>query len=607
MCGIAGVRRFGAQVDVAEVAPMVASLRHRGPDDHGAWAGDGVALGHTRLSIIDVGSSRQPMADDAGHLHMVFNGEILNYRELRRQLDHPWRTDGDTETLLAAWLRWGAGCLPMLRGQFAVAVHDSRTGELFLARDPVGILPLFYARAGTDVVFGSEPKALRAVRPDLGGLDLDAVHEYLGTRAVRAPRTLASNVLKVRPGHVLTVGADGRTSSHDYRPAPGATLDLPPARAVDLLDRTLREAVARNLVADVPVGAYLSGGLDSSLTVALVRAMRPEDRIRTFAAGFGDPRTDELPVARTVSTLLGTDHHEVHVDARSFVDDWARLSWFRDAPLSEPADVAVHALARTAREHVKVVLSGEGSDELFGGYPKYRFAGLTRDVRFLPARLRAGLLPRVGQALPESRNRMRTAARALAEPALEDRFDGWFAPFSLRERDVLTGRAPRSDRQARHGTALQQMLLHDQAGWLPDNLLERGDRMSMAASLELRPPFLDLAVVDLARRLPDDMRVRGGSGKWLVKMVAERYLPRSVVHRRKVGFKVPLDAWFRSGLSETVRDLLLDGSSFVARTLDRDVVRAVVASHETGRRNEEARLWTLMSLEMWARHARDRE
>ena len=235
----------------------------------------------------------------------------------------------------------------------------------------------------------------------------------------------------------------------------------------------MREAVARNLVADVPVGAYLSGGLDSSLTVALVRSLRPGQRVETFSAGFGDPRHDELPVARRVSEQLGTSHHEVHVEPAGFQQAWGSLSWFRDAPLSEPADIAVHALARAARERVKVVLSGEGSDELFGGYPKYRFAELSRRAGLAPVAVRGPLMAALSEALPERLNRVRIAARALSEPGEVERYDGWFAPFSLRERDALTGRSPRPAAVPQHGTALERMLLRDQAGWLPDNLLER--------------------------------------------------------------------------------------------------------------------------------------
>lgn len=607
MCGIVGL--VGAPASSGPLEAMVATLRHRGPDGQGTWRGDGVALGHTRLSIIDLAGSPQPMASPGGRWVIVFNGEILNYRELRERIaGWSWRSDGDTEVLLAAWARWGPACLPMLRGQFSFAVHDSETGETFLARDPMGILPLCWADVDGGTAFGSEQKAVVAAMAQRPGVDPDALHEYLGTRAVRAPRTLLQGVHKIRPGHVMRLTRDGVRRESPYGALPDeTTARVSPTEAVDLVHDALLTSVRRNLVADVPVGAYLSGGVDSSLVVALVGAARQGVRTETFAAGFGDVRHDELPFARTVSEHLGTRHHEVLVDPASFDDECARLSAFRDAPLSEPADVAVHLLARTAREHVKVVLSGEGSDELFGGYPKHRFAVVTELAGLVPGSVRTPLLDAVERRLPLSQNRARIAARALAGRSLPERLDGWFAPFTVAERDRLMGRGANAAGRvsARHGVhGLEMMLRHDQTGWLPDNLLERGDRMSMAASLELRPPFLDLDVVALARRLPASAKVRHGTGKWVVKEVARRYLPTSIVDRPKVGFRVPLDAWFREGLSAAVRDLVAP-DSFVAGLLDVHEVRAVADAHLSGRRNEESRLWTLLSLERWGETLRE--
>ena len=361
------------------------------------------------------------------------------------------------------------------------------------------------------------------------------------------------------------------------------------------------------LVADVPVGAYLSGGVDSSLIVAKIAALRPDRRVQTFAAGFGNPATDELSWASRVSEYVGTDHHEVHVDARDFESLWPELTWHRDAPISEPADIAVYRLAQTAGQSVRVVLSGEGGDELFAGYSKYRAARAVSAVAVLPARLRARGVSALEHRLPASLGRARIALRAAGADTSAEQYRTWFAPFTQQERRTLLGSLPtralslgnNGSGRAMNHDVIREMLLADLDGWLPDNLLERGDRMSMAASLELRPPLLDHRLVDLAFRLPSSVKVRGGTTKWVLKEVARRYLPPEVVDRRKVGFRVPLGDWFRSGLRDSMWDRLTGADSFVGQTLDRAAVRTLLERHDSGRFNEENRIWTLMCLEVW--------
>ncbi|WP_112277215.1 asparagine synthase (glutamine-hydrolyzing) [Lentzea terrae] len=601
MCGIAGIRRFdGRAADPGLLAEMAKLLHHRGPDDNGVWTEGPVGFAHTRLSIIDLAGSPQPMAGASGSTHIAFNGEILNYRSLRDQLTYPFRTTGDTEVLLALYEQHGAAGISKLRGQFAYALHDSSTGETHLVRDRLGILPLYYYRDDELFAFASEIKALL---PVIGTPEIDAesLHDYLAHRSVPAPYTLLRGVRKLPQGHHLVVGRDGSVRSAPYWELAREpdTLDVSPEEAVRLLDEALTSSVREALVADVPVGAYLSGGVDSSLITALVARERDGAALHTFSAGFGDPRVDELPWARKVATLLGTVHHDVVVTAGDFRDSWAKLSWHRDAPLSEPADVAVFRLAELARRDVKVVLSGEGSDELFGGYPKYRFA--------LPTRVGGpgALLRRLERMLPASRAKMGIALRALAEPGHAERMRGWFAPFTVAERAALLGgpatRSVLAPYENGRGDALRRMLYADTHTWLADNLLERGDRMSMAASLELRPPFLDHRVAELAFRLPSSVKVRGGMTKWVVKELARRHLPADVVDRPKVGFKVPLDAWFRDGLRDMAFDLLTGPSSFVGGTFSQQAVRALLDDHSSGSRDEQPRLWTLLSLEVWHR------
>lgn len=605
MCGIVGVRRFdGAPVDGGLLRAMASRLGHRGPDADGFWQDGAVGFGHRRLSIIDVAGSPQPMSSPDGRLHLCFNGEILNYRELRSRISYPFRTDGDTETLLAVFHQLGDAAVHQLTGQFAFALHDSTTGDLTLHRDRLGILPLYYFHNDRMLAFASEIKALLPALPGGPEVDEASLDEYLAQRSVPAPYTMFKNVRKLPAAHRLVAHADGRVDVHRYWSIPEATgtARLSDRDAVEELDAALRRAVAATLVADVPVGSYLSGGLDSSLVVAMMSGLRDGAGVETFAAGFGDPRHDELAFARQVSDRFGTRHHEVLVTPQDFVDLWPRLTWHRDAPMSEPADFAVHQLARLARRHVKVVLSGEGSDELFGGYPKHLVGPLLRPAGLVPAAVRVPLVRAAETRLPAAAARARIALRVLGAPTEDERMRAWFAPFTAAERAELVGRwdaHPRPVLPPVRGGALQRMLAADCQGWLPDNLLERGDRMSMAASLELRPPFLDHRLVELAFSLPARMKIRGRTRKWILKEVARSYLPPGIVDRRKVGFRVPLERWFRGELESMARDMLLSRDSLVATRLERGPVIKLLDRHRAGRANEESRIWTLLSLEVW--------
>lgn len=605
MCGIAGIRLFdGSAVEPHRLNQMAAMLHHRGPDDMGIWADGPVGFAHTRLSIIDLQGSRQPMASPDGLRHLVFNGEILNYHELRHSLSsYPFQTNGDTEVLLAVYDKYGPSGVDRLRGQFAYAIHDSGTEETHLFRDRLGVLPLYYYSDSRIFAFASEIKALL---PLIGSpeIDEDGLHDYLAHRTVPAPHTLIRGVRKLPQGQRLVVDASGHVRVTPYwelSPVPHSR-KYSDTEAVDLVDAALKASVREALIADVPVGVYLSGGVDSSLLTAMTRKQNPEQVLHTFGASFGDERFDESRWAQRVAEIAGSTHHQVVVTADDFMANWSALSWHRDGPLSEPADVAVYRLAQLAREQVKVVLSGEGSDELFGGYPKYLLAQATRWLGAVPS---AAVLNPLERVLPEDRSRLRIAVRVLAESSYEERLRAWFAPFSVGERRRLTGgapsrRPPEAYRRGR-GDSLRRMLYADTSVWLADNLLERGDRMSMAASLETRPPFLDYRLVELAFNLPSKLKTRGLTTKWVLKQVARRYLPNEVVDRTKVGFKVPLDRWFRDGLRDMAFDMLTGPSSYVASVFDARSVRQLLDEHNRGRRNEEARIWTLLSLEVWQR------
>jgi asparagine synthase (glutamine-hydrolysing) len=602
MCGVGGVRALtaGAFAEAA-LRDMAELLHHRGPDESAVWVGQDIGLAHTRLAIIDVEHSHQPMHSVDGRWVLAFNGEIFNHESLRAHLDYPFRTRGDTEVVVAGLALEGISFVERLQGQFAFIAHDLRTDTTHLVRDRLGILPLYYRHVPGGIAFGSEIKALLAVGPP-PQVDHRSLDAYLGSRSVPAPDTLFEGVKKVRPAHRMSIMPEGHLEETSYWTLPECDPEgtWSPGEAIESVRDGVREAVRSALVADVPVGSYLSGGLDSSLIVAQMQQLRGDDPVHTFSAGFGDHPDDETPWARRVSALLGTHHHEVQVRPTDFEDLWSALTWHRDAPISEPADVAVFGLARAAREHVRVVLSGEGGDELFAGYPKYRYARLAEHAAVLPARLRTGLAGPLERRLG-GHARARTALRAVTAGDVAEQHATWFAPFTAAERHRLLGAAAPAERRAPAALGVDpvdRMLRHDLRHWLPDNLLERGDRMSMAASLELRPPLLDHRLVELAFRLPSSVKVRGGTTKWVLKEVARSLLPEDVIDRKKVGFRVPLDEWFRTSLRDTARDRLTGRDSWVGQTLDRTAVRSLVDRHERGV-DEEIRIWTLLCLEMW--------
>ena len=607
MCGIGGIRTWGGFLVLPEqLQSMAAALRHRGPDESATWMHEGLGLAHTRLSIIDLASSHQPMASEDGRWVLVFNGEIYNYRELRASMsDYPFQTAGDTEVILAGLSLRGIEFVTELRGQFAFAAHDQHTATTHLVRDRLGILPLYFKHDHRTMMFGSEIKAILAAQPDSASVDGASLDSFLTRRAVPAPHTLFRGIRKLEPATRVEFNAEGNSTVVRYWSprTVDAARSWTEAQAVDAVDAAIRDAVEASMVADVPVGSYLSGGVDSSLIVAVAQQIRGNSPLQTFAAGFGDPRHDELPWARRVSDLVGTRHHEVNVRPKDFESLWARLTWHRDAPISEPADVAVFRLAELARQHVRVVLSGEGGDELFAGYPKYRMARQVALLDVVPGPVRSRAAALLDPLLGTRAARARIALRAIGASGEEARFDQWFSPFTPTERARLLGSLPQRDSglgdPTDGGDVIERMLRHGLRSWLPDNLLERGDRMSMAASLELRPPLLDHKLVDLAMQLPSSFKVHRGITKWVLKEVARRYLPDEVVDRKKTGFRVPLDEWFRGDLRDSVHERLTDSGSFVAQTLDTTEVGRILERHESGRSNEESPIWTLMCLDVW--------
>jgi len=611
MCGIAGVVDFdGKRADSAVVRQMNEVMQHRGPDDNGVYGSDNVVLGHVRLSIIDIKGSRQPLSNEDGAIWITFNGEIYNYKELRQLLverGHGFRTNGDTEVLVHLYEEFGDGMLAHLNGMFAFAIWDSPKQHLFLARDRMGIKPLYYCQHSESFIFASEPKAILRFPGVEANPSIEGVWHYLTFRSVPAPGTLFRGINKLPPGHWMEVSRDGCTTRR-YWDIPlvscEESLKKPTRIGQDIVDKTediLCRSVKRRLMSDVPLGAFLSGGVDSSLIVAIMSKLTSIP-VRTYSVGFKDFASSEVSYARTVADLYKTEHHELILEEGRFAEHLEELTWYRDSPLSEPADVPLHLLAKEARKDVKVLLSGEGSDELFAGYPKYAYDRYANFVNWFPK----AIMRSVGKILPARMRRIEVVLRSYSQKRTADRWSQWFSPFSREEKIQLIGDADafvNPIEQYMHEDnsfdSLDMMLYADCKIWLPDNLLDRGDRMTMAASVEGRVPFLDHELVEHAFGLPRNVKIRGFGRKWVVKQIALRHLPASIVNRRKVGFAVPLAQWFRGRLRELCYDRICQKNGLAMQLLDKKSLYRILDDHCSKRKDNAIGIWTLLGLSMW--------
>jgi len=619
MCGIVGTFEYGSQeaADLGAVRSMMSAIEHRGPDDDGTYRDGPVALGMRRLSIIDVEGGRQPMTNEDGTVVVVFNGEIYNHRELRARLrtaGHRFGTSSDTEVLPHLFEDLGADLVDELRGMFGLAVWDAGRRRLVLARDRLGIKPLYVLDDGRRLVFASEIKALVRHPAVDRSPDLTAVSQYLTLRYVPAPRTMFAGISSLPPGSVLVCDGDG-PKVHRYwdLPAPVADERRREEDWADDLAAHLRASVALHVQSDVPFGAFLSGGLDSSTVVALMSEILP-DPVRTYSVGFvadGAP-TGELPHAALVARHFGTRHHELVMTGRDFAENAERLVWHLDQPLGDVATIPMLLLSDLAGRDVKMVLSGEGGDELFGGYARHVGQRAAPLVDLLPAAMRAGLFGLAARRT--SRRRLRNVFDALSQRDPVDRIASWFPLLGedLRRQVVsarlaaIDGPGPRDVFAAAlagagTGDPLARMLYCDTRFWLPDLLLARADRMSMAASLELRVPLLDHHVVEFAASVPSSLKVRGLTRKALLRRVARDLLPAPVLERRKEGFPVPVDEWFREDARDLLRDTLSADGLRRRGLLDPAAVGRLLDDHETGRGDHGFVLWGLAGLELWFR------
>jgi asparagine synthase (glutamine-hydrolysing) len=615
MCGIAGIVRWNRRpVLEHEIRAMCGAMVHRGPDDEGIWRGDGVALGQRRLSIIDLSNGHQPLSNEDGSIWIVFNGEIYNYPELRAQLlsrGHTLRTNSDTETIVHLYEDFGSACVEHLRGMFAFAIWDTRRRELLLARDRLGIKPLYYAEQNGELLFASEIKPILQLGRVERALDWQAVGHLFTYMATPPDQSIVRGISKLEPARVAVATGHGSIAPRRYwdvsfQPDESAS----EATLVERLREQLHDAVTAHQIADVPVGAFLSGGIDSSAVVAMM-AKPAAGRLKTFSIGFAESDFNELSHARAVAKQFGTDHYELVLrpDVVSMVED---LTFYLDEPFGDTSAIPTYMVSKLAAEHVKVVLSGDGGDELFAGYDKYVVEGQERRRERLPRPLRQ-MAGAIGAMMPHGMK----GRRFLRHLALEGGaryldaqmlFHDDERPHLFREDAFDEIDRGVSKRASDFGPAgadwLSAIQYRDLNHYLPLDILTKVDRMTMAHSLEARPPLLDHKLVEFAATVPARFRLKDGTTKYLFKQALRGVLPDAIIDRPKHGFAVPLAHWFRGELAGFARDVLLSDRCRDRGILEPRYLSRLLELNEQGR-NLDLQLWTALSFEMWCRRFLD--
>jgi asparagine synthase (glutamine-hydrolysing) len=600
---------------------MTDVLKHRGPDDRGVWRDRGVAFGFRRLSIIDLATGSQPMSNEDGSVWVVFNGEIYNFQSLRHRLEgneHVFRTTSDTEVIVHLYEDEGVRCFERLRGMFAIAIWDSRERRLVLARDCMGVKPLVYRHEPGRLAFASELKSLLQLPDVPRELDATALDHYLTLQYVPHPRTIFRGIEKLPPAH-FAVWQDDRLTLHRYweldfnREEP-----LSEAQYCERLRATLTEATQLRMIADVPLGAFLSGGIDSTITVGLMQ-QAADHPVKTYSIGFSVAAFDETRYARIAATHLKTDHHEFVVEPNC-VEILPRLVWHYDEPFADSSAIPTYYVSKLTREHVTVALTGDAGDELFAGYPRYRAVKLAGYFDRLPSAARAAIASPLWQYLPASvrqkskRRRFKKLVAHLRESP-ERRYARWVTIFdeparadlyaddfiTQLEDDDPTDLLLASFARSRHRDIVSRTSFVDLESYLPCDILTKVDIASMANSLECRSPFLDHHVVELAVAMPMSLKMPRLTGKHILKRTFPDLLPREIVRRPKMGFGVPLDSWFRGELAGLLREILLDPLTLGRGYFRPQAIERLVLDHQSSRWDHSNRLWALLFFELWHR------
>jgi len=620
MCGIVGiVRNDGKPVDEELLTRMNNAIRHRGPDDDGFYVNGSVGLGMRRLAIIDLKGGAQPIHNQDRTSWIVFNGEIYNYLELREKLEklgHTFYTNSDTEAIVHAYDQFGADCPKHLRGMFAFAIWNERNGELFLARDRVGKKPLLYAQVNGQLIFGSEFSAL-LLHPDVSrDIQPEALDYYLSFMCIPAPLTAYRAIRKLEPGHWLRWRKGEIELQRYWQPDFTKKVELSEEEAGERTVEILRDAVRVRLMSEVPLGAFLSGGIDSSAVVALM-SQESSERVKTFSIGFDEQDFSELHHAKRIAEHVGAEHHEfiVRPDALEVLPT---LVEHYGEPYADSSAVPTYYVAKETRKHVTVALNGDGGDESFAGYERYIAMGLTEKYRRVPSFLRESVIKETVNLIPSSplkRSRVKSAKRLLDAVALPrvDRYARWVSVFNEQTKQPLYSDHFREQTQAADATGIlaewfkrangigvvDAMLLTDQMTYLPNDLLVKVDIATMAVSLEARSPFLDHHVIEFAASLPQNLKLRRLTSKYLLKKVLRKLLPSENLKRRKMGFGVPVGHWFRGKMQPFLREVLLSEKALRRGLFKPEAVRQLIELHVRGERDYSQQLWTLLMLELW--------
>jgi asparagine synthase (glutamine-hydrolysing) len=624
MCGIAGVFEYRRRNGVAAslLRQMTDVIEHRGPDDAGIYLSGPIGLGMRRLSIIDIAGGKQPISNESKTLALVFNGEIYNFESLRGQLEkrgHKFETECDTEVVVHLYEEHGVECVHWLRGMFGFALWDKERQRLLLARDRLGIKPLYYADIDGTLIFGSEIKSILQHPAITAELNYEALSNFLSLKYVPSPETMFRGIYALPPGFLLTCDADGvrmaRYWDLDFSFKTSGSED----ECAEKLDDLLRESVKLHLQSDVPFGAFLSGGLDSSTIVALM-AHYLNHPVKTFSVGFEGPGAEmsEASYAKLVAEHYGTQHHEVVIGASDFLGNLNKVIWHLDQPIADLACFANMMLAESASRHVKMVLTGEGGDELFAGYARYAGERFRVFTKIIPPQI-GGALVRASSHLPGLR-RPKLALKALMDGEESSRLLHWFPLFGTQEKsELLTCEAMQATtvRDCAENVLvshlinvgsrdqLSRMLYIDTKLWLPDDLLARGDKMSMAASIEARVPLLDHKLVEFAASLPSHFKIRKMTRKYILRKVAAKVLPAAIINRKKQGFPIPLSTWFRGEAKELLWDLLSHDTVRSRGLFNPGYINGLLRQHQSGAADRGAQLWGLVLVELWMRQFLD--
>lgn len=627
MCGIAGIYHFDPShpADPALLERMTGQIRHRGPDDEGYHVDRNVGLGFRRLAVLDLSKAgNQPMSNEDGSVWIIFNGEFYGYRghqEFLKQKGHRFRSRTDTETILHLYEEFGIDCLAKIDGMFAFALWDNRTRELFLVRDRIGIKPLFYYAGIDRIVFGSEIKAILADPAIPRDIHPDALSGYLSFMTVPAPETIYQNIFKLLPGHYLRISGNSHRCIQYWDIPTTVNESITERDACDSLAEILGTAVRDQLVSDVPLGAFLSGGVDSSAVVAMMRKAESAD-IKTFSISFPGSEVDESAFARQVSQLMRSDHREFAVTP-DLIDTLPKLAWFFDEPFGVSSAFATYFLARLARQHVTVALTGDGGDELFAGYP-FRYS---MDHRFSRLRWLPGLMRRISSDLiggvspfgPPGLRDILVKLKTYASYFRDDADHAYLRSFTFfdqdRQRDLLQREnlpdplniLSKHYEKAHHRDVVNKRLYGDLKTSLVDEMLTKVDRMTMASSLEARVPLLDHRLVEFAATLPGKFKIQGRNGKLILKQALQPYLPKTILNRRKQGFTVPMGSWFRHELFEFLNDHLSEETVRRRGFFSPPVVRRMLTDHRDRKADNTGHLFILLSFELWYRTFMDAE